>query len=199
MVKSNVMTDFTEYMNVELERRRMSMRGLGRATGYSATQVSDVLNEKVPATAEFVVAVSQALNLDVAELLHKSGHLRIPPPTDLDAQVCQTFRQLSARHQHAVAEIVFALAGVGDVQMYRQTDDALLGELDGANAARADVEAQLAALPTAQEQRATLTELRDTLSALWEMEPRRAAALFQMARVRVFVEDGAVIPVAIAV
>ena len=51
MVESDMMTDFTEYVNAELARRRISMRELGRRADYSATQVSDVLNEKVPASA----------------------------------------------------------------------------------------------------------------------------------------------------
>jgi len=112
MVKSNMMSAFTDFLNAQLEQRRMSMRELARQAGFSATQVSDVINEKVPASTNFVLRVALALDEDPQHLLRLAGHLpATPPPTDLSCALNDAIRQLSDTQQRAVAVIVFALAG----------------------------------------------------------------------------------------
>ena len=67
-----------------------------------------------------------------------------------------------------------------------------IDELDGVNAARQSVEAQLEAVPSVEQQVATMTRLLEALDSLWDIPPRKAASLLQRAGVRVFVEDGKV-------
>ena len=106
------MTDLTDFLNAELERRRISMRELGRLAGFSATQVSDVINGNVPASANFVIAMANALGEDPVSLLHMAGHLSDPPPpTDLDSTVGDIFRSLPDTQRHAVAILLSGLAG----------------------------------------------------------------------------------------
>lgn len=111
MVRSDVMTELTELLSAELGRQRMSMRELGRQAGFSATQVSDVLSEKAPASAEFVISASYALGLDPVRMLQASGHLRARPPSSLDDQVLSDFRRLAPHQQACVADLLADLAG----------------------------------------------------------------------------------------
>jgi len=105
MVKSNMMSAFTDFLNAQLEQRRMSMRELARQAGFSATQVSDVINEKVPASTNFVLRVALALDEDPQHLLRLAGHLpATPPPTDLSCALNDAIRQLSDTQQEAVLE-----------------------------------------------------------------------------------------------
>ena len=70
-----------------------------------------------------------------------------------------------------------------------------IDELDGVNAVRQSVEAQLEAVPDAAQQVATMTRLVEALDSLWDMPPRQAAAMLQAVRVRVLCEDGQVVRV----
>jgi len=74
-----------------------------------------------------------------------------------------------------------------------------IDELDGVNAARQSVEAQLEAVPSVEQQVVTMTALLETLDSLWEMPPRKAAAMLQAVRIRVLCEDGQVLRVAFGV
>ena len=104
---------------------------------------------------------------------------------DLDARA----GDIAERRQR----IALALAaGQMDAQMYRQVDDTLLDELDGVNAARQSVEAQLVAVPDAAQQVATMTRLVEALDSLWQRPVREVASLLQRAGVRAFCEDGGV-------
>jgi len=104
---------------------------------------------------------------------------------ELDARLDDVAAQRQ-RLAHALA------AGKMDVGMYRQTDDALLNVLDGVNAAWVQVEAQLEALPSAEQQIATMHHLLEGLDSLWERPPREVAALLQAVGVHVYVEEGEV-------
>jgi len=113
MVRSDIMTELTELLSVELGRQRMSMRELGRLAGFSATQVSDVLSEKAPASAEFVISTAYALGKDPVDMLRLSGHLRTAPsPTSLDDEVLDHFRRLHPHQQAYVADLLSDLAGI---------------------------------------------------------------------------------------
>jgi len=105
---------------------------------------------------------------------------------DLDARL----EDIAERRQRLALALA---AGHLDAQMYRQTDDALLDELDGVNAARQSVEAQLEAVPSVEQQVVTMTRLVEALDTLWEMPPRKAAAMLQAVRVKVLCEDGQVV------
>ena len=71
-----------------------------------------------------------------------------------------------------------------------------IDELDGVNAARQSVEAQLVAVPSVEQQVATMTTLLEMLDSLWNIPPRKAAAMLQAVRVKVLCEDGQVLRVA---
>jgi len=114
---------------------------------------------------------------------------RVLPRHGLQAQLAD----LDARQEEIAAQrarLALALAAGGmDVQMYRQTDDSLLGELDGVNAAYQSIELRLAALPSPQQQRATMNLLAQSLPGLWQMPPREAAALLQAVGLYVWCEN----------
>ena len=74
-----------------------------------------------------------------------------------------------------------------------------IDELDGVNAARQSVEAQLEAVPSVEQQVVTMTRLVEALDSLWEMPPRQAAAMLQAVRVRVLCENGQVVRAAFGV
>jgi len=67
-----------------------------------------------------------------------------------------------------------------------------IDELDGVNAARQSVEAQLEAVPSVEQQIVSMTSLLEALDSLWQRPVREVASLLQRAGVRVFVEDGKV-------
>jgi len=74
-----------------------------------------------------------------------------------------------------------------------------IDELDGVNAARQSVEAQLEAVPSVEQQVVTMARLVETLDSLWDMPPRKAAAMLQAVRVRVLCEEGQVVRAAFGV
>jgi len=118
------------------------------------------------------------------------------PRTELEAALPSLDARLEDIAQRRQRLALALAAGHLDPQMYRQTDDALLDELDGVNAARQSVEAQLEAVPSVEQQVVTMTRLVEALDSLWEMPPRQAAAMLQAVRVRVLCEDGQVLRVA---
>ena len=106
------MNGFTAWVNDTIRSRGWSISELARRSGFSQSLASDVLNEKADASANFVIATANALGEDPVSLLRLAGHLPdAPPVTELDTAVCEAFRRLDARHQSAVSDIVFALAG----------------------------------------------------------------------------------------
>ena len=101
----------------EIKHRGWSMSELGRRAGYSQSQISNVVNGVANPSADFVIAVADALEQPPETLLRLSGHLpRIPPPTDLDIRVARAFRNLDEGHKAAVAHIVLSLDGVGGME-----------------------------------------------------------------------------------
>ena len=96
----------------ELKQRSWSMSEMGRRAGYSSTHISDVINGTTNPSADFVIAIANALGEIPQRLLELAGHLPAAPPvTSVSQAVCEAFRRLDARHQSAVSDIVFALAG----------------------------------------------------------------------------------------
>jgi len=90
-----------------------SQRELGRRAGVSNTAISKLESGDAEPTNNTIVRVALALGQDPEELLRLAGHLpSIPPPTDLDTEICQRFRCLSMADKQAVAHIVFSLTGV---------------------------------------------------------------------------------------
>ena len=112
MVEWEPMTDFVDWLSAELDQRAWSMSELARRAGISHSLISQVLSEKQYPTPDFVLAVTGGLDADPVYALRLAGHLPPAPPiTDLDTQVCQQFRTLSAAHKTAIAHIVSSLAG----------------------------------------------------------------------------------------
>ena len=74
-----------------------------------------------------------------------------------------------------------------------------IDELDGVNAARQSVEAQLEAVPSVEQQIVSMTSLLEALDSLWEMPPHKAAAMLQAVRIKVLCEDGQVVRAAFGV
>ena len=91
----------------ELKQRSWSMSEMGRRAGYSSTHISDVINGTTNPSADFVIAIANALGEIPQRLLELAGHLpAAPPPTDHDAAVLAAYRGLSAKHQKAVAVLL---------------------------------------------------------------------------------------------
>ena len=59
-----------------------------------------------------------------------------------------------------------------------------IDELDGVNAARQSVEAQLEAVPSVAQQVVTMTRLVEALDSLWDRPAREVASLLQAVGVR---------------
>jgi len=107
------MNGFTAWLNDTIRSRGWSISELARRSGFSQSLASDVLNEKADPSANFVISVANALGESPEALLRLAGHLPdAPPVTSVSQAVCEAFRRLDARHQSAVSEIVFALAGM---------------------------------------------------------------------------------------
>jgi len=64
-----------------------------------------------------------------------------------------------------------------------------------ANARAATLQAQLDALPGAEQREVTLREVREQSGEIWTLPPRQVARLLQRAGLRVWVTDGQVVRV----
>jgi len=127
------MTDLTDFLNAELERRRMSMRELGRLAGFSPTQVSDVINEKVPASPGFVLSVAKALGEDGAVLLRLAGHLpAAPPAASEEQQALHLFRQIAPGQREAALRMLSGLSDHSQIAPQARPDHAARMGLDPA-------------------------------------------------------------------
>ena len=106
------MNGFTAWVNDTIRSRGWSISELARRSGFSQSLASDVLNEKVEASANFVIAVADALNEDAVSLLRLAGYISTaPPPTDLDSTVGDIFRSLPDTQRNAVAVLLSGLVG----------------------------------------------------------------------------------------
>jgi len=99
------MSTFTAWLNDEIQSRGWSISELARRSGFSQSLASEVINEKMAPSANFVLRIALALDEDPQHLLRLAGHLpATPPPTDLSCALNDAIRQLSDTQQEAVLE-----------------------------------------------------------------------------------------------
>lgn len=82
MVSLDAMNKLSEWLNAELRARGWSMRELGRQISFSPSLVSEVINERVPASADFCIAVARVFNEPPEKILRLGGHLPPRPKDD---------------------------------------------------------------------------------------------------------------------
>ena len=74
----SVMNDnFSDWLNLEIERREMSQAKLAKSAGISRTSISDILSGKQRAGFDVCVAISRALHIAPENVLRAAGLL--PP------------------------------------------------------------------------------------------------------------------------
>ena len=85
------MTEFTDWLYEELQKRNLSMRQASLKAGLSHTMVSDVLSEKITVTPNFCLAIAKVLNLPGERVLRRAGLL---PPAPGDTNGDMTLKEL---------------------------------------------------------------------------------------------------------
>lgn len=65
------------YVKKEILKRGWSQRGLAQKMGFSPTQVNLVLREERPASLDFLIRLSEALDEHIIKVLIESGAIKI--------------------------------------------------------------------------------------------------------------------------
>jgi len=173
---------------VKLERKTYIYLRCGRHSDHGTCHGNHVLDEDARHAVDQFLASALSDNAQVERLIQAQAG----PRADLKAELAA----LDGRQEEIAAQrqrLALALAAGGmDVQMYRQTDDALLDELDGVNAAYQSAETRLGAHLGPDEWRTVIDETVEALPYLWEMPPRKAAAILQAIGLYVWCENGEV-------
>ena len=77
----SVMNDnFSDWLNLEIDRREMSQAKLAKSAGISRTSISDILSGKQRAGFDVCVAISRALHIAPENVLRAAGLL--PPVSE---------------------------------------------------------------------------------------------------------------------
>lgn len=92
------MNNLSDYLAKELKARGWSMRELGRRSGMSPAQISEVVNENSNAGYEFCVKVANALGLSADTLLAMADLIQ-PLPAEVPGEIdlVRLFRRLSSQ------------------------------------------------------------------------------------------------------
>jgi len=102
--------NFLIWLKQELNLRNISIRGIARKSGFSASYVSDVLAKKKPVTWNFCVSMAEALNEPVWKLATQAGLLKNLPEDatndDKTRALIQSFYELPPEGQKEVIEYI---------------------------------------------------------------------------------------------
>ena len=105
--------EFGMWLNRQLQIRNMSAREAARRAGVSHTAVNKARSGEGNTSLETYQGLARALDIPLEIILREAGEMsNALPVTDSSQAVCEAFCRLDARHQSAVSDIVFALAGM---------------------------------------------------------------------------------------
>ena len=176
---------------VKLKRKTYTYLRCGQHSDHGTCHANHVLDEDARRAVEQFLASALSDNAQIEGLIQAQAE----PRADLEAELSA----LDARQEEIATQrqrLALALAAGGmDVQMYRQTDDALLDELDGVNAARQSAEMRLQTQPGPAQRRTAIDDILEALPYLWEIPPRKAATMLQNVGLYVWCEGGEVLGV----
>ena len=91
------------------------MRELGRRAGVSHSLISEVVNGNAKPSADFSIAIAQALNENPARLLRMAGFLDepLPPAAEHEAELVQLYRRLPPEVRPVILAALRGAVGAG--------------------------------------------------------------------------------------
>lgn len=105
------MNKLSDWLNGELQERSWSMRELGRRSGISQAQISDVINGKINPSANFCIKIAKALKLPPEMVLRRAGILPALTTAKEEKEILlHYFDQLSPGDQLRLLSIARTLA-----------------------------------------------------------------------------------------
>ena len=105
------MSDLTNFLNSELERRGWSINELGRKANISASQAANVIAGRSKPGFEFCLAIADVFHADPVKVLRMSGLLP-PDPVQVRAQnpaLDECWRLLSRLDEDTLALVLKVL------------------------------------------------------------------------------------------
>jgi transcriptional regulator with XRE-family HTH domain len=107
------MSKLSDFLNDEIEERGWSKRELARRSGISSAQVTDVMNERAQAGAEFCVSVARALGEDPEDMLRLAGILPpLPPAVREEGEALRLFRSFDPQAREVILVTLRCLLGL---------------------------------------------------------------------------------------
>jgi len=107
--------DFWEWVDKEIAEHGLSYYAIEQGAGLGNATISRPARNRSQPSLTVCKAIAQVLQMREVDVLYRAGHIKQtgdpPPVTDISQAVCEAFRRLDARHQSAVSDIIFALAG----------------------------------------------------------------------------------------
>lgn len=173
---------------VKLPRKTYIYLRCGQHSDHGTCHGNHVLDEDARRAVEQFLASALSDNEQMERLIQAQAG----PRADLEAELAALdVRQGEVGAQRQRLALALAAGGM-DVQMYRQADDVLLDELDGVNAARQSIEVRLGAHLGPEQWCKAINDVLAALPRMWELPPRRVAAMLQAIGLYVWCEDGEV-------
>jgi transcriptional regulator with XRE-family HTH domain len=107
------MSKLSDFLNDEIEDRGWSKRELARRSGISSAQVTDVMNERAKAGAEFCVSVARALGEEPEDMLRLAGILPpLPPAVKEEREAVRLFRRFDPPARGMILTTLRCLLGL---------------------------------------------------------------------------------------
>ena len=108
------MSDFSDWLNSQLDDRGWSFRELSRRSGLSTTQISDIANDKINPGLESCVSIARAFALPPEDILRRAGRLpALPPAVQEEQEAISLMRCLPSATRTIALNILRTLAGAG--------------------------------------------------------------------------------------
>jgi transcriptional regulator with XRE-family HTH domain len=107
------MSKLSDFLNGEIETRGWSKRELARRSGISSAQITDVMNERAKAGAEFCVSVARALGEEPEDILRLAGILPpLPPAVREERETVCLLRRFDPRAREVILVTLRCLLGL---------------------------------------------------------------------------------------
>lgn len=107
------MSKLSDFLNDEIEERGWSKRELARRSSISSAQVTDVMNERAKAGAEFCVSVARALGEEPEDMLRLAGILPpLPPAVKEEREAVRLFRRFDPQTREVILATLRCLLGL---------------------------------------------------------------------------------------
>jgi transcriptional regulator with XRE-family HTH domain len=107
------MSKLSDFLNDEIKERGWSKRELARRSGVSSAQITDVMNERAKAGAEFCVSVARALGEQPEDMLRLAGILPpLPPAVREEREFVRLFRTFDPQAREVILATLRCLLGL---------------------------------------------------------------------------------------